>query len=305
MSLLGRVYQRLLSNPDTPESAALARRVAPGQAFGDLQLKQCRHGPLLFFGPIIGKSFELYGEYSESELALMRQFIAPGDTVIDIGSNLGDLTVPLARTVGPEGLVIACESHADVFNVLCANLALNALRNVRPVNAFVQCPREAGALAAQPGSPYLSERFTPPSVAIDDFGLARCSLIKVDVDGPEEDVLRSGEQLLRRARPVLYVENDLREKSPSLLRYMDSEGYDLYWHAAPVFSPDNFYRNTDCYWPGRLISTMVLGLPRESGLRMANLPPVHDFDQWWEFEADWVNDQLVPGFSAQVLRPGA
>jgi hypothetical protein len=34
--------------------------------FGNLTLKQCKYGWMLFSGPYIGKCFELYGQYSES-----------------------------------------------------------------------------------------------------------------------------------------------------------------------------------------------------------------------------------------------
>ncbi len=56
---------------------------------------------MLFSGPYIGKCFELYGQYSESEVSLMRAFLRQGATVIGVGANIGDLTVPLAKIVGP------------------------------------------------------------------------------------------------------------------------------------------------------------------------------------------------------------
>src|SRR6266480_3600548 len=105
--------------------------------FGPLTLKHCKHGWMLFAGPYIGRCFELYGQYSESEIAMMRRFLGEGSTVLDVGANIGDLTVPLSRIVGPSGKIYAFESHRYTFNVLCANLALNALDNVNPVFAFV------------------------------------------------------------------------------------------------------------------------------------------------------------------------
>jgi hypothetical protein len=47
--------------------------------FGPLTLKRCRYGWMLFSGPFIGKCFDLYGEYSESELEVMRTFVREGD----------------------------------------------------------------------------------------------------------------------------------------------------------------------------------------------------------------------------------
>jgi FkbM family methyltransferase len=79
----------------------------------------------------------LYGEYSESEVSVFRAFMRPGDTVLDIGANIGDLTLPMARIVGPSGRVIAVESHSDTYHVLCANMALNGIEHVRALNGFV------------------------------------------------------------------------------------------------------------------------------------------------------------------------
>ena len=95
--------------------------------FGPLSLKRCRYGWMLYSGPLIGKCFDLYGEYSESEIAMMRGFLSDGSTVVDVGANIGDLTVPLAGIVGASGRVYAFESHPENFNVLCGNLALNNL----------------------------------------------------------------------------------------------------------------------------------------------------------------------------------
>jgi FkbM family methyltransferase len=264
----------------TPSQVALARRIAPGRKFANLQLKQCRYGWMLFDGPYIGKCFELYGEYSESEVAMMRRFVGSGDHVVDVGANIGDLTLPLAQMVGAPGGIHAIESNAEVFNVLCANLAINGVRNVKPLNVYVASA--AGTVPAAAESPFVSERWSPPTLALDDLDLPHCRLLKIDVDGKEIDILRSGERLIGRTRPVLYLENDVRDRSPGLLRYMAELDYDLYWHAAPIYSPENYFGNPANYWlPEMIFSAMVLGLPRESGLQARDLPPVESFDEWW------------------------
>lgn len=79
------------------------QRSVTNMQFGPLTLKHCKYGWMLYSGPTIGKCFEVYGQYSESEVAMMRGFLRPGDTVIDVGANIGDLTVPLSRMVGDSG----------------------------------------------------------------------------------------------------------------------------------------------------------------------------------------------------------
>lgn len=252
--------------------------------FGALTLKHCKYGWMLFSGPYIGKCFDLYGQYSESEVAMMRNFVREGDTVIDVGANIGDLTLPLARMVGESGKVYAFESNPDSFNVLCANLALNGIRSVKPNNAFVAASENVDTGSGDWGKyAYVSERWPTDFIALDALDLPACSLIKVDVDGKELEVLRSGEMLIERRRPVLYFENDVREASADLLAFaMDTLGYDLYWHPAPIFDKTNFYGNPVNHWaPTEIVSMMVLGLPRERPHEVTGLRKVASANDWW------------------------
>ncbi len=39
----------------------------------------------------IGRSLELYGEWAESEMELLRCVLRPSDVVVDVGSNIGHI----------------------------------------------------------------------------------------------------------------------------------------------------------------------------------------------------------------------
>ncbi len=96
------------------------------------RLKTCRHGTMLFnFNDIyIGRSLDLYGEWTEGEVELFQQLIYPGNHVVEAGANVGAHTLFLANAVGPTGHVLAVEPQRLVFQTLCANLALNDIPNV-------------------------------------------------------------------------------------------------------------------------------------------------------------------------------
>lgn len=253
--------------------------------FGTLKLKACKYGWMLFSGPYIGKCFDLYGQYSESEVSMMRAFLREGSTVIDVGANIGDLTIPLARVVGETGRVYAIESHPETFNILCANLALNSLRNAKPINAFIATSDDVETGSGVWGRfAYVSEKWSPQFLALDALDLAACDLIKIDVDGKELEVLRSGERQIEKYRPILYFENDVRESSAELLAYvMQTLGYKLYWHPAPIFDENNFFSNPVNHWaPKNILSLMVLGVPAERMQDVAGLSPVNDKNDWWD-----------------------
>jgi FkbM family methyltransferase len=253
--------------------------------FGKLSLKPCRYGWMLYSGPVIGKCFELYGQYSEAEVAMMRRFVSEGSTVIEVGANIGDLTIPLAQMTGKSGHVFAIESHPEIFNVLCANLALNRIANTKPINAFV-----ASTTDVDTGSPvwgqhaYTGQTWPVEFMALDSLKIARCDLLKIDVDGKELEVLKSGEMHIERFRPVLYFENDMRDASTDLLSFaIEKVGYDLYWHAAPIFEPTNFFGNPVNHWaPKNICSLMILGIPSERRQAIADLPRVRDSNDWWD-----------------------
>jgi FkbM family methyltransferase len=253
--------------------------------FGPLALKRCKYGWMLFSGPIIGKCFDLYGQYSESELSMMRGYLREGSVAIDVGANIGDLTVPLAQMVGESGRLYAIESHPQNFHILCANLALNGIRNTKAINAFIATSSNADTKSEHWGEfAYVSQTWAPQFLAIDSLEVAACDLIKVDVDGKELDVLRSGEMQIERFRPVLYFENDVRASSQDLLDYvMHKLKYDLYWHPAPIFEPENYFGNPVNHWaPRNIVSLMVVAIPSEQRRTVPGLKRISNASDWWD-----------------------
>jgi FkbM family methyltransferase len=255
--------------------------MVPLMEFAGLKLQKCRHGWMLCAGPLIGKCLELYGEYSEGEVATMGRYVRAGDTVIDVGANIGSLTLPLAGLVGAQGRVCAFESQAYNFNLLCAHLALNGIEHVRPLNAFVSDVTDPKTWGEVWGS-YVSDKWPTPVMKLDDLGLDSCALIKIDVDGGELGVLKSAARLIDKVRPVLYFENDVPAVSRELLQHVFDLNYDLYWDAQPIFKEENFLGNTHYPWSTRYNSLMVLALPGEKGLTPPEGVRVVDSpEEWW------------------------
>ena len=98
--------------------------------------KRCRDGLMLYNSrnTYIGRSLDLYGEYSYGEADLFARLLRAGMVAIAVGANIGCHTVTMARLVGPQGAVITFEPQRIVYQNLCANIALNALANVHAIN---------------------------------------------------------------------------------------------------------------------------------------------------------------------------
>jgi FkbM family methyltransferase len=239
---------------------------------GHYRLKRCRHGPMLYLvtDQYVGQSLDFYGEYSEEEAGLLRMIVRPGWMVLDIGANMGAHTVSLAQATGPKGVVLAFEPQRVIFQILCANVALNGLGHVYTNQAAVG--REAATVIV-PNLDYSavanfggvglgdwSEGERVSGVTVDSLDLPACDLIKIDVEGMEGEVIAGAEQTIRRFRPVLYVENDRPEHSAALIRQVLDLDYRLYWHFPSLFNPQNYFGVAENVF-GKIVSINMLGLP--------------------------------------------
>ena len=218
-------------------------------------VRECRYGVMLYnINDIyIGGSLEHYGEFSEGEIEVFRQVARPGDTIVDVGANIGAHTLYFAKTVGAQGFVYAFEPQRIIFQALCANVALNSLIHVqclpvalgeRPGKTKVPVMdpvRQNNFAGLQLGE--FPEGEIVDVVPLDSLHLPQCRLIKIDVEGMESSVLRGAVATIKAHQPFLYVENDRPDKSQELTRLIAELGYKMYWHEPFLYNPDNFYAN--------------------------------------------------------------
>ena len=234
--------------------------------------KDCRHGKLSYLlnDAYIGRSLDVYGEYSEGELNLFRQLLRPGDVAADVGANIGALTVGMARLVAPGGAVVAFEPQRAIFDILCGNLRSNGLANV---TAYRRAVGSRDGSIRVPSLDYAGpENFGGVSlggthgdevevVTLDSLNLPRLRLLKVDVEGMEGEVIAGAKGTIARLQPALYIENDRADHSRALISLLFEIGYRLWWHITPLFNPDNFFRHPRDIF-GNVVSFNMIGFPR-------------------------------------------
>ena len=174
--------------------------------------------------------------------AALQERLRPGDVLYDIGANVGFFTVLAARLVGPGGRVVAFEPLPENVAALNHNIALNQLDNVTVIDAAVGAATGTAGLvlADEPTWARLSPRAgeagsAPPAretngraggsgapaapspaaievrlVSVDELlaagALPPPTLVKIDVEGAELEVVRGMRATLRRHRPVLLCE---------------------------------------------------------------------------------------------------
>ncbi len=170
------------------------------------------------------------GRYDLKTSAVLQQFITPADTVLDIGANVGALTLLMA-SLTPQGRVIAIEPGPSTFARLKANVDLNPTLQ-KAVDIY-----QLG-IADKPGMLYWQEDANVPGnagllnqngvevkvEALDDFvsqsSLERLDFIKIDVEGMEFEVIKGGLKTIAQYRPILYYE--------TLESFRVNRGFDIY-----------------------------------------------------------------------------
>jgi FkbM family methyltransferase len=162
------------------------------------------------------------------EFWLTRHFaeaIRPGDTVIDIGANLGYYTLLAADLVGSEGRVVAIEPNPEVFRRLSASIAVNGFApRASARNVALAGPGETGkrAFFVPAGEPkngrFVGPQEDPERLAghgaitevalgrIDPDAFERIDFIKIDVEGAELAVLHHLRPVLEKFQPRVVCE---------------------------------------------------------------------------------------------------
>ena len=85
----------------------------------------------------MGTCISEYGEYCDEEIKLINLLVRKGDTILDIGANIGLMTIPFSKMVGSDGKVISYEPQPEIYHILCGNIAINNLYNVTANNIAV------------------------------------------------------------------------------------------------------------------------------------------------------------------------
>ena len=227
--------------------ARLARRVLPGTSLTlghvepglKLTVNLRRH--VMFWSGGLER-FEPY------TVATLRAAVEPGDTVFDVGANIGFFSTFLSRRVGDGGRVFAFEPEPDNLSMLRANLGANGCGNVTVVPTAVGAEPgvatfsldgatgatghlggtvTAGELAVGSGRVRLIE--TPVETIdglVDRLGAAP-SVIKMDIEGGELAALRGAGATLERDRPVVVSELAC-EEGAEVVRLLDGRGYRMW-----------------------------------------------------------------------------
>lgn len=182
------------------------------------------HGFELEIDPLLDNGVErtlyYFGTYERGTLGFISEHLKEGDVFFDIGANIGLMSLYAAGCVGSEGKVIAFEANPETANILKNNIALNSVNNIDVIAKAVGndtgsikiynnwSVNRGGASVIKPNdASSFSEVELIRIDALKEYQDMTISMVKIDVEGFELDVLKGMEKVLRRKdAPILIVE---------------------------------------------------------------------------------------------------
>lgn len=171
----------------------------------------------------VEKPLYLTGTYEAGTLGVMDKCLREGDIFIDVGANIGLMSIFSSRVIGNKGKVYSFEPVLETFTILQKNIEINKIRNVGAFNIGISDTKGKSFIYTNPYAGKGSSSFIKPLdqsesteyeiiiETLDEFlishHLANIRMVKIDVEGWELHVLRGAESLLRSPQaPIICIE---------------------------------------------------------------------------------------------------
>jgi FkbM family methyltransferase len=173
------------------------------------------------------------------------QVIRAGDTVVDVGANIGCFSLLASQLVGPAGRVIALEPDPQTFAQLEANIKLNNATNIAPYCLALGESCGEATIFRHPNSLFSSlydvvdghrtdaEEVVIKSLTLEAFfnehNIDQCQYLKLDCEGAEYAIVRSlSAELAERIEQItMEVHSISGESEAELDQAIQSHGFQL------------------------------------------------------------------------------
>lgn len=179
------------------------------------------HGVSLLIDPVMDNGVELalylHGTYEEGTVSEIQKRLQPGQTFLDIGANIGWISLIASKQVGLNGKVIAVEANPKTLPILQHNLALNQVENCSILGLALSdevgetkiyenwnVNRGGASLLQQDdteGIPIQMERLDnlyDPETPL--------HMVKIDVEGFEGKVIKGAWNWFKKQQPIIIFE---------------------------------------------------------------------------------------------------
>lgn len=194
--------------------AWLGERMLPVPPPGDPCLIRTLHGFRMLVDPVEDRGVELalfrQGTYEQGTLSFIHRVLRPGDVFVDVGANIGLMSLYAAATLRGTGRVMSFEPMPATFETLSRNIRLNDFGNVEALNLalgaadahlemFDSLASNRGAASLiRPEGAVAGRRVEIRRLddVLAEHAVGRVACLKLDVEGWELEALEGAPRLL-------------------------------------------------------------------------------------------------------------
>ena len=189
-------------------------------------------------------NFTIYGfEQHKDLIMLIQKYVKKGDTVFDIGANVGKVSLILARQVGDAGKVYSFEPEQNNFELLKKNIEINNLKNVTPLKYAVTDKNEktllkvSGACTTHQVCNDTNDATQEiETISLDEyFKDQKIDFMKIDAEGSEPKIINGMKNIVKNNPHLKFItEYEVRVMTAlkvDRVKYTDdliSLGYDIF-----------------------------------------------------------------------------
>ena len=171
-------------------------------------IKQKNYNLRFYPVPFLGALW-INPNYQYAVYVFLNDYLKRGDKVIDIGANVGTVTLESSKKIENSGKVYSIEPHPQIYKYFIGNVRLNRLKNVKTFNF---------ALGNKDGIAFLSDKHSDDQNSIitnengirvklkklDDLEINEdfIDLIILDTIGYEKFIVEGGKDIFKRTKCV-------------------------------------------------------------------------------------------------------
>jgi len=191
------------------------------------------YGFYLIIDPVkdngVERSIYFTGTYEKGTLYIIKNILNKGDTFVDVGANIGLISVFASKVVGSSGKVIAFEPNPNTLKLLKKNIELNKCTNIITSDHAIGNANKRAKIYDRWDSNRGSATLIKPETSTDSYDIKistlsdalsdnqKIDLIKLDIEGYELEALKGAENIFNRdTPPALIIEcSDIRDNDLS------------------------------------------------------------------------------------------
>ena len=251
---------------------------------------------------IIGRHLREYGEYQQKEInllvGLLDRIDAKQKVVWDIGANIGVHTMAFSKHCA---FVCSWEANPQNFKLLRLNTQGKLAPNVKVHNVAISNGEKDKLLIQDFDDSILDNKGELSIVesggveiearTLDSYlmNYPLPTMVKIDVEGHELEVLQGAKAMLKTVKPILYIETQSNDSYNKHIKFLQDNDYRMWWFACPNYNRDNVNKNKENFCGNTVICSMLAFHKDVNGLNNIELQEVNSVDDHWSY-FDWDYD---------------